>query len=70
MVPIRIRLLRMSFECFQFAFEWLESVLIGSNLHLITSNLVRMLPICIQMVINAVEWFESTFDSFEVAFKW
>ena len=55
----------MSFECFSFAFEWLESLSNGSNWHSIASNLVRMFRICIRMVRIPFEWFEFAFDGFE-----
>ena len=67
MVPICIQI---SFECFHFLFEWLESLSNGSNLHLIASNLVRMHPICIRMVRIPVEWFQIAFECFQLAFEW
>ena len=38
-------MVRIPLECFEFAFEWLESLSNGSNLHSIASNLVRMIRI-------------------------
>ena len=61
--------IRISFECFEFAFKWLESLLNGSILHSIASNLVRMLPVCIRMVRIPVEWFEFAFDCFIECFE-
>ena len=57
MVRISIRLIRISFECFEFAFKFLESLSNGSNVHSIASNLVRMFRIGIRM--------EFAFDCFE-----
>ena len=56
---------RIMLECFEFSFGWLESLSHGSNLHLIASNLVRMLWICIRMVRIPFEWLKFAFKCFE-----
>ena len=69
-----IQMVRISFEWFklafgipfkwwEFAFEWLESLLNGSNLHSNASNVVRMIRICILML-------RTSFERLEFAFEW
>ena len=77
MVRICIRILRIKFKGFEFAFEFFESRSNGcQNLHsnasnspfhscLPSSNLVRMVTICIRMLRNPFEWFEFAFKCFE-----
>ena len=57
MVRICIRMLRIPFDWFEFAFECLESFSNGLNLH---SNPFRMVQICIRILFEfAIECFES-----------
>ena len=74
MVRICIQLLQISIECFQFVIEWLESLSNCSNLHLIASNLVQMLPISIQnpcrMVPICTRLLQIPFKCFQFPFKW
>ena len=81
MVRICIRMVRISFEWFElafgipfkwweFAFEWLESLLNGSNLHSNASNFVRTVWIGILMLRTSFEWFELALEWLEFAFEW
>ena len=78
MVRICIRMLRIPFEWFEFAFECFESLSKGSNLHSNASNPFRIVRICIRMLLITgmvriwirtlripFEWFEFAFEHFE-----
>ena len=66
-------MLRMSFQGFEFVFEWLEvtfdcfdSLSKGLYLH---SNTFRIVRHSIRMLQIPFEWVEFEFESFELAFK-
>jgi len=65
MVRICIRMLRIPFEWFEFAFECFESFSKGSNLHSNASNPFRMVRICIRMLRIRFKWLEFAFECFE-----
>ena len=52
-------MLRFPFECFEFAFEYFESRLKGSNLYSNTLNVVLMLRMSFEKLEFAFECFES-----------
>ena len=60
-----IRVLRIPFEEFEFAFECYESLSNASNLQSNASNPFRMVQMCIGMVRISFEWFEFGFESFK-----
>ena len=66
-------MLRIPFESFKFAYEWLESLSNGSNLYSITSNLVRKglnLDLNgLNRVLNGSNLVRIPFEQFELAFK-
>ena len=65
MVRICIRMLRILFKPFEFAFEWFESLISGSNLDSNALNPFRMVSICIRMLRIPFELFEFAFVCFE-----
>ena len=58
-------MLRIPFDWLEFALEWFESILNGSNLDSKASNPFQMVRICIRMPQIPFEWFEIGFESFE-----
>ena len=64
-VRICIRMLGMSFECLEFAFECFETLTNGSNLHSNDSNPYRMFRICITILRITFESLEFAFECFE-----
>ena len=79
MVRICIRMLRIPFDWFEFAFECFKSLSNGSNVHSNGSNPFRKIRICISNASNPFqivriwirklripfEWFEFAFECFE-----
>ena len=51
-------MLRIPFDWLEFALEWFESILNGSNLDSKASNPFQMVRICIRMPQIPFEWFE------------
>ena len=64
-----VRLLRMAFERFTFAFEWLESLSNASNLHSNGLNPFRMVQICIHCL-ESFRMLQSSIRMVRIPFEW